>query len=68
MQVDPQILELERRASRAQLPMAPILRDAGVAATTWWRWRHDGVEPKLSTLRRVREALDRKIAAQDAAA
>lgn len=68
MDIDPQILELERRASEAQVPMAPVLRDAGVAATTWWRWRNDGVEPKLGTVRRVREALERRLATQADAA
>lgn len=70
MDVDPQIIEIERRAKAADVQMAPVLRDAGVAATTWWRWRNDGVEPKLGTLRRVREALDRRLSSrpQDKAA
>jgi len=61
MEIDPQIAAIEERAKAAELPMAPILRDAGVAATTWWRWRNDGVEPKLGTLRRVEEALERRL-------
>jgi len=69
MQVDPQISDIEDRAKAAGLQMAPILRDADVAATTWWRWRSGGVEPKLGTLRRVREALERRLpTARDVAA
>lgn len=64
--VDPQILDIEQRAKAASVQMAPVLREAGVAATTWWRWRNDGVEPKLGTLRRVREALEAHLAARSA--
>ena len=67
MVVDQQIIDIEHRAQAADIQMAPVLRDAGVAATTWWRWRNGAVEPKLGTLRRVREALDRKLTSDRAA-
>lgn len=62
MDTAPEITEIEKRAADAKIVMAAVLRDAGCAASTWWRWRHGGVEPKLGTVRRVREALDRRIA------
>lgn len=59
---DPQVIEIQRRAEAASLDMAPVLADAGVAASTWYRWRTGKVGPNLSTLRRVQDALDRKLA------
>jgi predicted transcriptional regulator len=61
MEVDPQITAIEQRAKDAGVKMASVLRDAGVAATTWWRWREGTVEPKLGTLRKVEAALERRL-------
>ena len=59
--VDPEITDIETRAEEAKVPMGHVLADADVAATTWWRWRHGKAEPRLSTLRKVRSALDARI-------
>jgi predicted transcriptional regulator len=61
MDTAPEIVEIEKRAADAKVVMAGVLRDAGCAASTWWRWRHGGVEPKLGTVRRVRDALEKQI-------
>lgn len=66
--VAPEVVEVESRAKQAGLPLAPILSEVGVAQTTWWRWRKAGVEPRVSTLRKVAHELDRRIAANDASA
>lgn len=65
MEVDPQITLIESRARAAGVKMAAVLRDAGVAATTWWRWREGAVEPKLGTLRKVEAALERRLSNPD---
>ncbi len=59
----PEILEIETRAEAAGVKMAVVLRAAGVPASTWWRWRKGGVEPRFATLRKVRHSLDRLTAA-----
>jgi transcriptional regulator with XRE-family HTH domain len=63
--VAPEVIEVEQRAKGAGLTMASILAEVGVAQSTWWRWRKGGVEPRLSTLREVAHALDRRIAAPE---
>jgi hypothetical protein len=65
--VAPEVIEVETRAKHAGLALAPILTEVGVAQTTWWRWRKAGVEPRVSTLRKVAHELDRRIAANDTA-
>lgn len=64
----PEVIEVEQRAKCAGLTMASILAEVGVAQSTWWRWREGGVEPRVGTLRKVRHALDRRIAANDSQA
>jgi predicted transcriptional regulator len=69
MQVAPQVQEIEALAASAGVPMLDVLKRAGVATTTWWRWSEGHFEPRFSTLRRVRDALDELVASkrQDAA-
>jgi DNA-binding phage protein len=62
MQIAPEVLEIESLAEAAQVPMADVLKRANVASTTWWRWSQKHFEPRFSTLRKVREALDAEIA------
>ncbi|MFC0633264.1 helix-turn-helix domain-containing protein [Brevundimonas balnearis] len=66
-QPQPEVLEVEARAEAVQIKMSVVLREAGVPASTWWRWRKGGVEPKVTTLRKVRHSLDR-LASEQAAA
>lgn len=63
--VAPEVIEVENLAADAKLAMAPILRAVGVSPTTWWRWRHGGVGPRIATLRKVRHELVARIAAND---
>lgn len=57
MEVAPEVIELELLAQKAAVPMAKALRHAGVAHTTYWRWRNEGKDPQSSTLRKVRAAI-----------
>jgi len=64
--VDPQLTALEQRAADANVPMADILQAAGVARTTWTRWKRSDFDPRLSTLRKLHAALDEKLRADAA--
>lgn len=57
MEIAPEVIELEQLAQRVAVPMAAALKRAGVAHTTYWRWRHEGKEPLTGTIRKVRAAI-----------
>lgn len=54
----PEITEIEDLARAANLPLERVLAHAGVATTTWWRWKNEKYEPRIKTLRKLRLALD----------
>lgn len=56
--IAPEILDIQTRAAKAKLDVSVLLAHAGVAETTWWRWHSGAVEPRLATIRRLRESLD----------
>ena len=58
MQIAPEILAVEAAASSADVSLAAILARAEVNPTTWWRWVRGHADPRLTTIRRVRAALD----------
>lgn len=62
MEKSPEIVEIESRATTAGVEIGDVLKRAGVASTTWWRWSEGHFDPRLSTLRKVRAALDAEIA------
>ncbi len=62
-QVAPEVMALEADANAHGVRMGEVLAASDVALTTWWRWRKDGVEPRMPTFRKVRHELDRRIAA-----
>lgn len=66
MEVAPEVIELEQLAQRVAVPMSSALKLAGVASTTYWRWRHDGKEPLTKTVRKIRAAIT-ELAAERAA-
>jgi predicted transcriptional regulator len=49
--------EIERRASVAGLSMADVCRSAGIARSTFSRWKAGETEPTLSVYRRLCEAV-----------
>jgi len=61
-QIAPEVIAVEEAAARHGIRMADVLDGVGVAQSTWWRWRHKGIEPHLKTLRKVRSELDRVVA------
>jgi transcriptional regulator with XRE-family HTH domain len=54
---DDPIAQLIVRAQEANISMASICREAGVATSTPSRWRA-GADPKLNTVRKLSDALD----------
>lgn len=67
MEKAPEVAEIESLASTAGIPIDDVLKRAGVANTTWWRWTEGHFLPRLSTLRKVRAALNDEIERKDAA-
>ena len=58
MQIAPEVLELEELAKTASVPLGKALRKAGVASSTYWRWRHDGKWPSTKTVGKIRTAIE----------
>lgn len=58
MQIAPEVSELEALAKAAKIPMTRALARAGVANSTYFRWRHEGAEPLAKTVRKVRAAIE----------
>lgn len=56
MEVAPEVTELELLAQRVAVPIGLALKRAGVAHTTYGRWKH-GTEPLARSLRKVRAAI-----------
>lgn len=58
MSIAPEVIELEELARAKAVRLPEALRLAGVASSTYWRWRHDGKEPLTRTVRKIRAAID----------
>ena len=52
-----EVTEIEESAKAAGLLMTTVLAKAGVPYTAWWRWKHRSVDPRTSSLRKIREAI-----------
>lgn len=57
MEIAPEVNALEVLAKDAAVPLGIALKRAGVSSTTYWRWRHEGREPLMKTVRKVRAAI-----------
>jgi DNA-binding phage protein len=62
-----QIKDVERRARQIRLPMAALLRHAGVAPQTWWRWKSQRGSPMMATFEAAMEKFGERLAAEEAA-
>lgn len=60
-----EVAEIQARAESAGQAMLPVIERAGVAYTTWTRWKN-GASPNISNLNRVRRALDEILQARAA--
>lgn len=53
----PEVADIEAKAREARQPMLPVIQRAGLAYTTWTRWKQ-GASPNLKHLKAVQSALD----------
>lgn len=58
MEIAPEVTELEDLARLGSVHFPEALRRAGVANSTYWRWRHAGKEPLTGTVRKIRAAIN----------
>ncbi len=56
MHYDP-IPDFEAACAGAGVQIAQALKNAGVAQSTYWRWKNGKFEPKSATIRRLYEAI-----------
>lgn len=49
--------EIERECADAGLDIVQVLSKAGIAYSTWWRWKDGRFEPRPATLRRLRAVI-----------
>ena len=49
--------DIERRADAAGLSIKDVCERAGIAHTTFYRWKAGKTEPTLDVYRRIRDAL-----------
>lgn len=63
METPPEVMEIEALAKAADVPMPAVLKRAGVAASTYWRWRNKGLAPHTRTLRKLKTAIEEARAA-----
>jgi len=61
MDVKAEVEMMEGRLREADIPVAEILREAGIAASSWQRWKTTGQVPLTSTWERVQDAYKRRI-------
>lgn len=56
---DAQMREIAMRAYDLRKSITQVCRHAGVAPSTWTRWRDGTVKPNQSTMDKLKAALDR---------
>lgn len=57
--ISPHIRSIEAQVQAAGMSMNAFLRQAGVARTTWWRWREGKGLPAMRTWNRVQAVSSR---------
>ena len=48
---------IEEELAKREVPVAELCRRAGMAQSTWQRWKNGHFEPRASTARRIDRAL-----------
>lgn len=59
----PDFTEMERKLAEHGVQQDEFLKEAGINRTTWERWRAGRFEPRLSSLKRALDALEKLCAA-----
>lgn len=57
MEIAPEVIELEQLAARVGVSFPAALKKAGLAHTTYPRWKNEGREPSTRTIRKLRAAI-----------
>jgi predicted transcriptional regulator len=52
------ISEIEQSAATNGVEMREALQEAGIAATTFMRWQKGRFDPRMSTVRRLQDAIE----------
>ncbi len=50
--------EIQARADAQGIPIADLLRKAGINRVTWWRWSTGRFQPRAGTVERIEAALN----------
>jgi predicted transcriptional regulator len=53
----PEVTEIESLANAKGVEMGTALARAGVATSTYWRWKEGRTDPQSKTLRRIKAAI-----------
>jgi hypothetical protein len=61
MDVKAEVELMEERLRERGIPVADVLRDAGIAASSWQRWKTTGQVPLTSTWERTKDAYQRLV-------
>ena len=61
-----EIASIAIRAKNGGVSMNQVLKRAGLAYTTWTRWKH-GADPQLSNLKKVEGALEAELVLKSSA-
>jgi len=56
----------EKQLSEAGLHIADVLKRAGVDRASWTGWKHRGISPRLSTLTRIENEIEKALAERTA--
>lgn len=56
-EVAPEVYEVEALAAAAGVAMPIVLSQAGVALTTYWRWKNARVDPQTKTIRKLKAVI-----------
>ncbi len=59
MSIEEKIAEIEGRLSEAGSTASAVCREAGVARSTWQRWKCGAVSPNIATWQMVEDAVER---------
>jgi hypothetical protein len=57
-----EVAEIEARARLHGVPILRIVKGAGIAYSTWTRWKKEDTAPNTATLAKLRSALDAELA------
>ncbi len=63
--IHPTVVDLQARMFAERLKIAEVMRQADLRPSTWWRWTQ-GAEPKISSVEKVRQAIEAAVQARAA--